>query len=282
MKGTVFMRLLENSTFPLTLQCTFSGMKGEDSFLQLLELLSSYGFYGVEVNVKDLSAISPDSLMKRIRSFGLHMTYLATGVYANTRGYSLSSASPDRRRESVAGCRENIQYAAECGCGVIIGFFKNTPAVDTVTPELYFEESLRELAPLARRLHVPILLEATNHYESRIANSLEQAADLAGRIDPSIITVLPDTYHMNIEESNPLGALAACGMNFPNIHFSDNNRFFPGFGFIPFEKYAAKLSDLHYEGTIGIEGNLKYSYEQDLEHTASYLANILCRASQRI
>lgn len=272
------MQSLEHSKFPVTLQCTYSGQNDADSFQNLLQLLSRHGFYGVEVNVKDLDSISPETLVHQIHSHGLHMTYLATGVYANTRGYSLSSASPALRRASVAGCVETIEYAAACGCGVIIGFFKNTPARDTDSPSLYLEESLSELVPLARRLHVPILLEATNHYESKIANSLKQAAAFR-HIAPDVISILPDTYHMNIEESNPFGALEAFCGQFPNIHFSDNNRFFPGYGCIAFARYAEILEKINYSGTIGIEGNLKYSYPEDLERTASCLCEILCNTA---
>lgn len=237
-------------------------------------MLSDHGFYGVEVNVKNLEDISPERLTERIHSFGLHLTYLATGVYSGAHGYSLSSSSDELRRASIAGCKENIRYAAECGCGVIIGFFKNNPLIDVNSPEAYLEESLYELVPLARSLHVPLLLEATNHYESKIVNSLDQAAALAQRVGSDTVSILPDTYHMNIEESDPFGALDAASGLFHNIHFSDNNRFFPGFGCIRFRKYLEKLVKLHYTGTIGIEGNLKYGYARDLAVTAAYLSEM--------
>lgn len=268
------MNLLKKCRFPFTLQCTYPDSTEEDSFLRLLDLLSTYGFYGVEINLKDLRVPAPERLTARLGTFGLRLTYLATGKYSCIHGYSLSAASPALRRASVEGCRESIEYAAACGCGVIIGYFKNNPAVDTEMPERYLEESLCELAPLARRLGVPLLVEATNHYESKIANSLSQAAALARRVDPQIVFPLPDTYHMNIEESDPLGALEACSGLFPNIHFSDNNRFFPGFGCIDFRRYLRQLEKIHYTGTIGIEGNLKYAYRQDLEITAAYLSDI--------
>lgn len=268
---------LENSPFPITLQCTFPPPGKTDSFLKLLDLLSRRGFYGIELNLEDLRSISPHRLTGLLDSFGLKLTYLATGVFARAHGYSLSTSDPHARQSAIDGCRENLYYASECGCGIIIGFMKNNPLTDTCSPEFYLEESLRELTPLAGSLHVPILLEATNHYESRVANSLAQTLEIVQSTDPDVLSVLPDTYHMNIEESDPFRALERCRGHFPNLHISDNNRLFPGLGCIQFPRYIQKLEELHYHGTLGIEGNLKYGYERDLEIASSYLSGILNR-----
>ena len=80
---------------------------------------------------------------------------------------------------------------------------------------------------------------------------------------------------MNMEESHPLETLRASIGRYPNIHFSDDNRYFPGYGSIDFGAYIDCLRALHYSGTVGIEGRIKTDLPQDIGHTVNYLHGVL-------
>ena len=47
----------------------------------------------------------------------------------------------------------------------------------------------------------PVYIEATNHYEALLANTLADAASFAVNANGPL-WILPDTYHMNIEEKD--------------------------------------------------------------------------------
>lgn len=267
---------LHSSRYPVTLQCTYQGSEEMASFTALLKLLSKYGFSGIELNLPDLSAISDNTLQKLLGSLELRLTYIATGAYAKARGFSLSSPDPVLRRKSIEGCKENIRYASQFHCGIIIGFFKNQPSDKKENAEHYLTDSLIQLSDFARELNVQILLEATNRYESSVANALTDTFQIVHQIGSPMISILPDTFHMNIEECDPFHALRVCSGHYPNVHLSDNNRFFPGMGCIPFERYIQTLDDLQYQGTLGIEGNILQNPETDLEITVRRLSPILC------
>lgn len=267
---------LRSSRYPVTLQCTYRGSEELASFTTLLKLLSEYGFSGIELNLPDLSAISVSTIQKLLAPLKLRLTYIATGAYANARGFSLSSPDPVFRRKSIEGCKENMRYASQLQCGIIIGFFKNKPSDKKENAERYLTDSLIQLNDFAKELNVQILLEATNRYESCVANTLSDTFQIVHKIGSPMISILPDTFHMNIEERDPFHALRVCNGHYLNVHLSDNNRYFPGMGCIPFERYIQTLDDLKYQGTLGIEGNILQNPVTDLEIAIRRLSPILC------
>ncbi len=288
-------KTLKNSTNPVTLQCTFHDKNSLPEFSKLLNLLSLYGFHGIELNLPDLKALHAGELHALLHTYELSLTYIATGVYARNRGLSLSAANPELRRKSIEGCKENILYAADFGAGIIIGYLKNHPEPEPISSDRadaiqYLQESLAQLDDFAKRQNVPILLEATNRYESCVANSLADTCQIAMQATGqktdsdmaknSMLSILPDTYHMNIEESHPLEALDMYKGCYRNIHLSDNNRYFPGLGCLAFENYLNQLNAIHYQGTFGIEGMLKNGIAEDLDICVNYLGRVMESAAQ--
>lgn len=267
---------LHSSRYPVTLQCTYPGSEETAPFATLLKLLSEYGFSGIELNLPDLSAISVNTLQKLLDSSKLQLTYIATGAYAKVRGFSLSSPDPILRRKSIEGCKENIRYAGQFHCGIIIGLFKNQPSDKKENAEHYLTDSLIQLSDFAEKFNVQILLEATNRYESCVANALADTFQIVCQTKSPVISILPDTFHMNIEERDPFQALRVYRGHYPNVHLSDNNRFFPGMGCIPFEHYIQILDDLQYHGTLGIEGAILQNTKTDLEIAVRRLSPLLC------
>ena len=72
-------------------------------------------------------------------------------------------------------------------------------------------EAFGALAAHAEAEGVVIALEPLNRYEDHMVNTLGQAVALCERIGSPALGVAADTYHMNIEEADPLEALVAAG-----------------------------------------------------------------------
>ena len=72
---------------------------------------------------------------------------------------------------------------------------------DKATAIRQFQSSLGELVDAAVESEVPLLVEATNRYEATLANSLDDAWELAAPFEGKNVYILPDTFHMNIEEA---------------------------------------------------------------------------------
>lgn len=255
--------------------------QGLTEFICLLETARQLGMYGVELNVPDLEETIPAAdLRELLAKYQLRLTYIASGIYAAKRGLALASADAGVREASVEGWLANMRYAQEAGenCGVIIGTLKGSPQLaETEGAQRRLEDSLREGMVRARQegLDVPVLLEATNHYEASAVNTVAQAAETVKAAASGGLFVLPDTYHMNIEEKDAFEAVRTVLPLMRNIHISDNNRYFPGFGAIDFARWYTFLNKNGYRGTYGIEGRLIGSLCGDLEESVRFLEEVL-------
>ena len=263
--------------FPLSIQLTLpEAYRKDEHFRQVLESLQQHGFSGVELNIVRLEQIDPQELKSFLYQFDLKMTMFASGAAAKASGLSLSSADEDLRARSIAGCEKFIEFVGQFDAGVIVGFLKGGPAQDREKARRAFQESLRAIAPRARELQVPVLIEATNRYEAAVANSLDDTFGLIAAVGGNpFIKMLPDTFHMNIEERDQFDALTRHAALYDSLHISDNNRHFPGFGAIRFDRIVDFLRDMGYRGGITIEGNIKEDLISDIRKTMKYLEPIL-------
>lgn len=245
------------------------------SFIEDLRTLQELGFDGVELNIPTPSEVSPDDLKSFLAEFGLTLSMFASGASAKAYGLSLASTDEARRRESVARSREFLAFAAEFGAGVIAGFLKGPLDENTPAHREQLKASISELAPEADRLHAPLLIEAVNRFESPLGHSLDDTYDLIRASETPYVWILPDTWHMNIEESNMEAAVVAHRNHFGSIHFSDNNRYLPGFGCIDFKKIVGLLDAFGYTGKIALEAKYKDGFAPDVRRSMKFLAPIL-------
>jgi sugar phosphate isomerase/epimerase len=262
--------------YPLSFQTVLpDDYQGNRSFCSLLDLLHELGFWGLEVNIGDPKAFDGGAVRRFLEPFHLELSMLATGRTALQLGLSLSHPDENVRQRSVEKCREMIDRIGGSGTGMIIGLLKGGPWSEPEKARRRFALSLEEIIPAARACGVPVLVEATNRYETAIANTVAEAADLVGKYGSECAQVLPDTFHMNIEEKDMLGTLRAHRDRFTSLHLSDNNRRFPGFGEIDFGRLIAGLAGFGYKGRLAIEGNARGDLRGDLKATINYLAPLL-------
>jgi sugar phosphate isomerase/epimerase len=246
-------------------------------FRRNLEALQRLGFDGVELNIRDPKAVEPARLKAYLADFGLVLSMFASGLTAKTFQLSLAAADAARRRESVARTVHFLEFAHAFGAGVIAGYLKGAPNENDPEARDRLAASVLELAPVAERLQTPLLIEAVNRYESPVGHSLADTWDIAGRAKSPYVWILPDTFHMNIEEVSMRGAIAAHRTCFGSFHLSDNTRHFPGLGALDFGAIIGMLDEIGYQGKLAIEGNIRTSFVADVEATMRCLAPHLAR-----
>lgn len=262
--------------FPLGIQTVLpEDYRQNEEFHKNMQTLQEYDFSGVELNMAHPDRIDLADVRDFLQQFELEMTMFASGLTAKTYNLSLSSADPSVREQSVEKCREIIDFVAGSGAGIIIGFMKGGALQDTQQAKTFFSESLQQLHPSIAEKQVPVLVEATNRYESAVSNTLEDAVELIKDFDNPYLRILPDTFHMNIEEADGFGALAKYAAYYDSLHISDNNRYFPGFGAIKFDEVIQFLKDHNYQGKLAIEGNIKENFVEDVKTSMNYLMPLL-------
>ena len=246
------------------------------SFIGDLSVLRSLEFDGVELNIRDPDQVNPDKLKHFLAEFGLTLSMFASGATARALNLSLAATDEVEQARSVEYAKRFLEFASGFGAGVIAGFLKGPMSHSTEAHRLKLVESIAELAPVSARLKTPLQIEAINRFESPLGRSLDEAYDLVKGCDPEHLWILPDTWHMNIEESNMEASIIRHIGHFGSFHVSDNNRFFPGLGAIDFKRIIGVLDACGYAGKIAIEGNIKTSFSEDITASARYLDSILC------
>jgi D-psicose/D-tagatose/L-ribulose 3-epimerase len=114
-------------------------------------------------------------------------------------------------------------------------------------------ESLRPLADYAGERGVTLALEPLNRFETSFMNTAEQVMEVVDRVDSPAVGVLLDTFHMNIEEHDPVAAINLCRGHLAHFHACGCDRGAPGSDQIPWPRIAAALRDTGYGGAVVIE-----------------------------
>jgi 5-keto-L-gluconate epimerase len=246
-------------------------------FRRNMETLQRLGFDGVELNIQDPESVDPARLKAYLGEFGLVLSMFASGLTAKTYQLSLATADEARRRESIRRTARFLEFAHEFGGGMIAGLLKGAPQENDPAARERLAASVLELSPVADRLKTPLLIEAVNRYESPVGHSLADTWDIARRAGSPFVQILPDTFHMNIEEVNMEQAMREHRACFSSLHLSDNTRHFPGFGALDFAKIITILDKLDYQGKLAIEGNVQKSFAADVEVAMQHLASLLAK-----
>lgn len=263
---------------PLAIQLVLpDNYEHNQTFEKELKLLQGFGFTGVELNIANVESADMDAIRNFLSEYGLKMTMFASGLAAKTHRLSLSSPDETVRSRSVDACLHFIDFVQGHDAGVIIGFLKGTAAEDAARARIDFLASMHPIASHARAKKVHVIIEATNRYESSVANTLEETAQIVDTLDNPFIHILPDTFHMNIEEADAHAALVANQDKFISVHISDNNRYYPGLGAIDFERLFQTLASIGFSGPVAIEGNLRNNFSTDIHDSMDYLSTVLKR-----
>jgi len=255
----------ERFVFPLNIQLPYMEATEKNmDFVDVLKLLQAEGFSGVELNITDFS--DPAPLQRLLAKYRLKLSMVASGAFAVRNSLALSATDEAVRVRTVAEMKKILAFAKEFGAGVICGFIKGTANLDKAVATAQLQKSIAALADAP----APLYLEATNHYEATLVNTIAEGVAFIDGVGENL-HVLPDTYHMNIEETGIAQALVRYAGVYRNLHLSDNNRYFPGFGAINFREVYGVLRAMGYTGATAVEGRVLRSPRDDIMATAAYL-----------
>src|SRR5918993_4037091 len=140
----------------------------------------------------------------------------------------------DKRADALLQMKSQLSVMAEIGGRLAMTpasygmFSKRLPPFESPRTEAEDTEILLDafgqLAAHAEAEGVIIALEPLNRYENHMINTLADAASLCAQIGSSHLGIAADTYHMNIEEADPLKALVAAAPWIRHVQVSDSNR----------------------------------------------------------
>ncbi|MDR1708231.1 MAG: sugar phosphate isomerase/epimerase [Candidatus Accumulibacter sp.] len=251
--------------------------RNDADFIAKLRTLQELGFDGVGLNMKNPDAVRPDDLKQFLGDFGLTLSAFATGLTTKTENLSLSTAIEARRKTSVRRARDFLAFAAEFGAATVAGYLKGAAGENAPENLECLKASIAEIAPEAERLNASFVVEAINRFESPLGHSLDETWDIIREAKNPCLHLLPDTWHMNIEEANMEAAIVRHRGRFISLDLSDNNRLLPGLGALDFKKIIGILDAIGYQGKLSLEGNLKTSFTADVTRSMAHLAPLLAK-----
>ncbi|MFY7835705.1 MAG: sugar phosphate isomerase/epimerase family protein [Novosphingobium sp.] len=224
----------------------------------ILQALKDTGFDGVEVPVFDPSDVSHYKALGGILDdIGLERTSVTIIPDAQ---HSPISDDPAARARAIDYLDRVIECSVALGSQVLVGPWYQPLGV--FSGEGPTERELANCAQVhgaiagkARAANLACALEPLNRFECYLLNTCEQTSAYLDRLDEPGFGILYDTFHANIEEKNPVGALrtALARGHVNHVHISENDRGTPGRGHARIAETISVLKEVGYDGWLTIE-----------------------------
>jgi sugar phosphate isomerase/epimerase len=207
------------------------------------------GFDAVEVFPPAPDAVDPRLLRKLLNDNGLALAAVGTGAGWVRQKLHLCLADAALRAKARDYIRGIIDLAGPLGAPAIIGSMQGRfgENVDQPTALRFVSQALEELGEHARQYGVPLIFEPINRYETNLINTIAAGVALLQPLSTKNVKLLPDLFHMNIEEVDSAAALRAAAGFIGHLHFVDSNRRPAGMGHIDYRPIVAALESVGYD-----------------------------------
>lgn len=112
---------------------------------------------------------------------------------------------------------------------------------------------IHQVGEYAADKNVYLAVEAINRYETNFLNTMQQATEFVQMVNHPHVRTMADTYHLNIEEANPVESVRKYGYALQNLHLADSNRHAPGTGHFDFKAIADVLKEIGFNQYCSFE-----------------------------
>jgi sugar phosphate isomerase/epimerase len=223
-------------------------------FEESIRKASGLGYDGIELALKTAEEIRPANLSKLLADAKLEVSCISTGqVFADT-GHMFTDSDAAKRAQLRRIFMGMIDLAADFGKMVNIGRVRGRIGDDGYEKaESRFIDMARELCDYAGPKNVNLILEPVNRYEINFINSVEEGVGLMKKVNRPNMKLMPDVFHMNIEDKTIGGELEKNIGYVAYIHLADSNRLAPGQGHTDFGDIFKCLKRAGYAGWTSVE-----------------------------
>jgi len=226
------------------------------SIEELCRIAKEIGYDALELHIRDPKRYDAKKIRSVAGQYGLSICAAANGMEYTVGGLSLIDDDPDMREKAIARVFEHIDFVSELGAMLIVGIMRgNIPRGKQASAYIErFTEALKRICDYAGQKQVPVVLESILRYINNYLNSVPQTMDYITDLGHKNLSLHLDTHSMALEEKNLKESILYC-RNKPlgYVHYSDNNRLYPGGGALNFMELTHALIDIEYTGYISIE-----------------------------
>jgi sugar phosphate isomerase/epimerase len=128
----------------------------------------------------------------------------------------------------------------------------------------------KQLAPVAEKYHVTVLVEPLNTGETNLINSLAEGAQIVEAVNQPNIRMVCDIYHM-LRDNEPASEIVKYIQYIRHCHIAEKeDRTSPGVKKDDFSAYFNALKEAKYKGCVSIECHWK-DLNNELKPALEYL-----------
>jgi sugar phosphate isomerase/epimerase len=238
-----------------THKAQFEAVPFKGDFEANLAKISSWGYQGVELAIRDPGLVEASNLESALARYGLKVPAIGTGQAWVEEHLSFSSADPQVRHAAVERIQNHLYLAKRLNAIVIIGLIQGTtPVGQSKDQSMHFlVECLQKCAGVAAELHMQIAFEPLNRYETDLIHTADEGLGLIHQVGSQNLGLLLDTFHMNIEEPDITESIRKSGSRIFHFHVADSNRWYPGAGHLDFKTILQALDSTGYSGWVSGE-----------------------------
>ena len=205
-------------------------------FKESIKKAAEYGYHGIELALKSSNDIKRSDLHELLNRHKIGISCISTGQVFSVSGLYFTHPDKEKRRELIETFEGLISLARDfsgyINVGRARGFYSDKQSREEV--ERLFIENARILCDIAEPLNVKLLLEPVNRYETNFINNVREGAYFLKKVKRDNIFLMPDLFHMNIEDAKMGATLLKYNDLVKYIHLADSNRLAPGCGHIDF------------------------------------------------
>lgn len=269
-----------------------------DECARAIEKSAKVGYDFIEAPALDPSLIDPAFTVKQLEKNGIGINF-SLGLDFDS---DISSGDPEKGKRGKAKLLDAVAVCRDCGGqyigGILYSAFGKYMVPPTAAGIAQSVRILQEVAEVAAKSGITLVLEVVNRYETNICNTAAQGVELCKRVGMKNVKVHLDVYHMNIEESDIGTAILDTGEHLGYFHTGDSHRGYMGSGTIDltgvfralvrsgyqgpitFESFSSRVVGQPLEGILGIWRNLWEDGHDLAEHALMYTKSQLKAAQE--
>ena len=217
-------------------------------------IIHRLGYEGIELALKDPNEITKDELNNLLKKNSLEVSAISTGQVFASRGLMFTDEDKERREALYEDFTKFIDLASDFGGLVNVGRVRGTIAGrDKNYAESLFLELMNKVLDYAEPRGVTILLEPVNRYEIDYINTADEGGELIRKINRKNIALMPDVFHMNIEDASFRDSFINNKDSIRYVHLADSNRHGCGDGHLDFDEIFNSLKEIGFDSWCTVE-----------------------------
>jgi D-psicose/D-tagatose/L-ribulose 3-epimerase len=227
-----------------------------ESIVPIFEKVAQLGYDAIEIAVEDPNQIDAEQVAAALQKYNLKA--VVCGAFGASR--DLTSNDPVVHQACFDYIEACLKLCNQWGTSFLAGPIysavgkRRMLSADARKKEWDLAvKNVRIACEIAAQHNCQLAIEPINRFETDLVNTAADVCQLVKDINHPAAKISLDSFHMNIEEKNPMDAILQAGSDLIHMQISENHRGIPGTGITPWNDYATALNKINYTGVISLE-----------------------------